>query len=325
MTDAELAVLVTRAWAAATGDAREPDPRVGFVSAGGDSLAAARLLAGITRRCGVRVPLSRLVRDNWHLDRLLAEVTRAVAGGPPADDPDRPVPGAGGRRPGPVVDVGALRDALGDLAVRHDALRCAVTTSAGGVPELCLGEPRAPALAIETVPAGGGDHAVDRILRHWADRPIPMDRPPLYRAGLVVAPADGVAWLLLVLHHLIADQRASDVVLRDLASAYAARVAGTEPRFAAPAPSLLDHAEWELARENGPAWRADLGWWRERLAGMPARPRLPLAHPLPDGEPGFRACVHGRALDGPDAAVLQRLGTTPAAFFLTALAATLAA
>lgn len=141
----------------------------------------------------------------------------------------------------------------------------------------------------------------------------------------MAAPADGVAWLLLVLHHLVADQRASDVVLRDLASAYAARVAGTEPRFAAPAPSLLDHAEWELARENGPAWRADLGWWRERLAGMPARPRLPLARPVPDGEPGFRARVHGRALDGPDAAVLQRLGTTPAAFFLTALAATLAA
>ena len=54
--------------------------RVG-VSAGGDSLAAARLLAGITRRCGVRVPLSRLVRDNWHLDRLLDQAGVVVAPG----------------------------------------------------------------------------------------------------------------------------------------------------------------------------------------------------------------------------------------------------
>ncbi len=219
-------------------------------------------------------------------------------------------------------DPAGLRAALRDLAVRHEALRCAVVEPRPGQPEVVVTEPVPVPLTVEVLRG-----ELDGALRRIADRPFAIDQAPLWRVGLVHAPAQRRTWLVLVMHHIISDLRASDQVLADLAIAYAARRAGAAPCFATTAPSLVDHLEYENRVVGTPRWEQDLAWWSARLADVRSAAPLPLSLALP-GDPTFAGTVSTVTV-GPDrSAALDRTldaeRLTPAGYFLTAAAATLA-
>ena len=129
--------------------------------------------------------------------------------------------------------------------------------------------------------------------------------------------------LVLVLSHLIADQRGAEVLLADLVTAYDA----PEELAARPAPpSLAAYLREETARADSEQARADIAFWREELADAPAELRLPMAGPRPP-VPSYRARCRRRRLGAElsrrtDAAA-SHLGTTPAAFLLGCFAALL--
>ncbi len=138
-----------------------------------------------------------------------------------------------------ALDRGRLERALRRVVMRHPALRSRFPEREG-LPSLAEGE--VPAQILE--PLEGG---VDEALR----RPFDLEAGPLLRARLRTV-EEGVHELLVVLHHIIADEWSIGVLLGDLSAAYDA-----------PLPPLE-----RLASEAA----ADLGWWREAL--------LPLAPPL---------------------------------------------
>ncbi|MGH3220894.1 MAG: condensation domain-containing protein, partial [Streptosporangiaceae bacterium] len=225
----------------------------------------------------------------------------------------------------------ALRAALADLSRRHEALRCAVVEPAPARPEVVVvGEPVTVPLSTEVIRPGAGEPmtAVDQALYRVAGRPFPMATPPLWRVGIVYAPELRRTWLVLVMHHLVADLRASDVVLADLAAAYQARARGTAPAFAAAAPGLLDYLAREARQVGTPRWEQDLAWWSRRLSGAgPAAP-LPLSAAERDEETYEGWSCHAD-LAGGEADALDRMlhanGLTPAIFFLTAASEVLSA
>jgi hypothetical protein len=210
-------------------------------------------------------PLAPIMRRIWTWHRLHP--------GSPAYNVVRVLSVAG------QVQPAALRAALTDLSRRHEALRCAVVEPTPARPEVVVAEPVTVPLSTEVVRPGTGEPmtAVDRALYRIAGRPFPMATPPLWRVGIVYAPELGRTWLVLVMHHLIADLRASDVVLADLAAAYQARAKRSAPTFAAAAPSLLGYLAREGRQVGTPQWEQDLAWWSRRLSGAgPAAP-LPLS------------------------------------------------
>ncbi|HTF10596.1 MAG TPA: AMP-binding protein [Asanoa sp.] len=341
------------------------DPHRPFLSAGGHSLAAARLIARLRSDLAVELPMSAIVRDDPTLVELVAAVTERLAGTPAASEAGpAPVgsPAAAGspaamplaptmRRiwtwhrlhpASPAYNVvrvlslagrtqpAALRAALADLADRHEGLRCAVVEAEPGRPEVVLGEPVTVPLSVEVVRGGEAESAaaVRAALYRIADRPFPMATAPLWRVGVVYAPAVDRSYLILVIHHLVSDLRTTDLVLTELAEAYAARLAGGVPAFAAAAPSLLAHLAHEAELPGTPRWRDDLAWWSSSLSG--ARSAVPL--PLSAGERDdgvFAATTHTADIPAQESdeldEALRARRLTPALFFLTAASSVLAA
>lgn len=228
------------------------------------------------------------------------------------------------------VQPAALRAALTDLSGRHEALRCSVVEPRPARPEVAVGEPVPVPVSIEVVRPAAGDTmtAVDDALYRICARPLPMAPPPLWRVGVVYAPALRLTWLVLVMHHLIADLRASDIVLAELATAYQSRAEGNAPAFAAAAPSLLRYLERETRQASTPRWEQDLQWWSRRLAGADPTAPLPLSAAERDDENrAGLTCSADLPAGEADALdhVLHAHGLTPAMFFLTAASQVLGA
>lgn len=349
----DCAARVRAAWRATllgTGASADVDPEVGFIQAGGHSLAAARLVAQIRGELGVDVPMSAILRDNLSLTGvtdlvlgrnpsigeppvLSAQTVKRSAGigpnlrriwawhkifpGSPAYNVVRVVTIDG------KVSPGFLRAALRDLVARHEAMRCAVIEGGGAEPTITVEETAMPTLALDVLNVTNErDPAIDGALRAAADRPFDMSEAPLWRVGLVYAPYLRRSWLILVMHHLISDLRASNLVLSDLALAYLARSSAGEPVFETQPPSLVGYLGHQAAMVDTPTWRADLAWWREQMAGVKARGQIRFA--VAQADETFAGTVCSASLTGKQSTAIDAFvrgnGLTPALFFLTVAA-----
>ncbi|MCP2321514.1 amino acid adenylation domain-containing protein/non-ribosomal peptide synthase protein (TIGR01720 family) [Hamadaea flava] len=285
-----------------------------FFLLGGDSLAAARLVArarsafpGITVRdvfdhptaadldrglagrgaAPVRppitpaarassVPLSYAQRRFWFLDEL-----HGPAGAAKLTLPMRLT----------ADEAAVLAEALGDVVARHEILRT-VYAPADGVPSQRILPSWQPPVARVSA-----TEPLALVLTALAAEPMDLAAPPL-RAHLVDTPDGAVA--LLVVHHIAADGWSMDVLETDLRTALAARVAGRPPRWTPLPVQYADYTHWQRSASPG-----SLAYWQTALAGLPPEIALPGDRSRP-AEPsaaggtatGFvDAGLHGRLLD----------------------------
>ncbi|WP_408891435.1 non-ribosomal peptide synthase/polyketide synthase [Myxococcus faecalis] len=280
-----------------------------FFALGGHSLSATRLVSRIRRALGQELPLKTLF-----LAPTVAGIARALtelAPGQalplpepvprPGDAPTVPsfsqermwflqqlqpdsaslaIPEATELR-GPL-DVEALESALLFLLERHTALRTIFTPAEGG-----------PRLGLEPVPMRVLDRedlsaeaairdVLMRRLTEESERPFRLDTGPLYRFHLfLLAPQHHV--LLLVFHHIVVDGLSMDLLLRELAEAYAACVANRAPTAPPLTLDFADVAAWQrtpalLARQE-----VHLDYWRRKLDGAPTVLELPTDVPRHPG------------------------------------------
>ncbi|WP_443098601.1 non-ribosomal peptide synthetase [Streptomyces fulvorobeus] len=187
------------------------------------------------------------------------------------------------RLSGPV-DADALREALADVADRHEVLRTVFPSADGEQRQRVLTGPAArPILRIVSTDRT----SLDGKLAAAADEPFHLTRELPLRAELFrLAPTDHV--LLLVIHHIACDEWSLEPMLRDLADAYAARLRGTAPNPPGLPVQYADYALWQrelLGGEDDPASLAarQLDHWRETLADIPGQLQLPFDHPRQPG------------------------------------------
>ncbi|NEE37195.1 hypothetical protein G3M53_68840, partial [Streptomyces sp. SID7982] len=166
-------------------------------------------------------------------------------------------------------DPDALRHALADVAARHEILRTVLPVQDGDAWQQVLDIAAAePALGEVAVPEAD---VADRIVAEAA-RPFAVEHETPLRAVLFTAEGeDGKPvrqTLLLVLHHIAADEWSLPPLLDDLAAAYTARLRGADPRL----PRLpVDHADFTLWQRDAVAATEDVDadYWRTRLSGAP--------------------------------------------------------
>ncbi|MDX3659254.1 amino acid adenylation domain-containing protein [Streptomyces sp. ID05-26A] len=260
----------------------------GFFDLGGHSLLAARLLASIRTVFGVELGIRVLFRDptprglDGHLDST-APVRTAPR---PEHRPERvPLSSAqlGVRLAMEVadhaytaphalrlegdLDLTALRTALLDVVERHEALRTVF-------PEDALGWHQVVLPADELVFEVEDCTDLDGTLAALVARPFDLAADiPLRAHVLRLGARDHV--LLLALHHIATDGWSTGVLLRDLAEAYRARVAGTAPDWR---PLPIQYADHSLRQELSDD---SLAFWAETLDGIPDELRLPVDRPRP--------------------------------------------
>ncbi|MER5391635.1 amino acid adenylation domain-containing protein [Saccharopolyspora sp. NPDC002686] len=296
----------------------------GFFELGGHSLLAARLLArvravlgaeltirslfdhptvaGLSEQLGTvarrpelrrverpeRIPLSFAQQRLWFLNRLEG----------PSATYNLPLV----LRMSGELDVEALRAALGDVVQRHESLRTIFPDELGeprqqvldSGPELTVvqvpssGDPQIPLkskvqfpLNLRNSAAGSGvDGAVAEAVREGFDLAV---EPPV---RIVLFEAGDEHVLLVLLHHIAVDEWSIRPLVRDLSTAYAARVRGAAPEWDELPVQYVDYALWQrelLGAESDPAGLAgrQLEFWRGALADLPDQLELPTDFPRP--------------------------------------------
>ncbi|MER7703653.1 amino acid adenylation domain-containing protein [Kitasatospora sp. NPDC097605] len=219
------------------------------------------------------------------------------------------------------LDHDALALAVTDLAARHETLRTVYGESADGEPYQRILPPAPVELHTGTGPLADA-------VRHSFD----LGAEPPLRATLFT-PAEGEAGgahtLLLLLHHIAGDGASTTPLARDLATAYAARLAGQAPELPDLDVQFADHVAWQarlLGTADAPSPLAvrQLDHWRKTLAGLPDQLDLPTDRPRPAVAAHHGATVPFR-LDADAHAALAALARATGTSVFTAVQAGLAA
>ncbi|MEU6076828.1 amino acid adenylation domain-containing protein [Micromonospora sp. NPDC047074] len=277
-----------------------------FFELGGHSLLVIQLLARLRAAFGVDLPL-RSVFEAPTVRGLARWITGFATGGgtPPVAvaDRSRPLPASYGQRrlwlshhtePDPQLynthfglelvgplDPAAVRAALVTVAQRHEVLRTRFVLDGG---ELCQVAGDTAEVPWREVDLRGlvGDELESAHRRHYREHGEPVFDlrvdPPL--RALLLRIADDRHELLLTLHHAVFDGSSMAVMLTELAAAYPAARTG-RPVALPPLPvQYADFAVWQRDLVTG-SGGGQLDYWRERLAGLPARLELPTDRPRP--------------------------------------------
>ncbi len=288
----------------------EPGPDDDFFALGGHSLLVMKLVGRLRDAFGVEVPMRTVFAAP-----TAAGVAAAVTAAPAARPAIRP--GSGGdalsaaqrrlwfleqldrrgtapgtyhvpialRLDGPL-DTAALRAALADVLERHPVLRTRYPDS-GGTPRAVLVDAAAAAAGLGDLHPYplAADRAADEIAAASGARFDLATGSPLRVRCWSTGP--GAHLLLIVVHHIALDGWSLTPLLADLGRAYRARAGGGAPRWASLPVSYADHVTWTaevLGAETDPdsVVAGHLGYWRDRLAGLPDVLDLPCDRPRPD-------------------------------------------
>ncbi|SKA38482.1 amino acid adenylation domain-containing protein [Marinactinospora thermotolerans DSM 45154] len=275
-----------------------------FFALGGHSLLVTRLVARVRAALGRELPL-RAVFDAPTVARLAEhlEAGRELPALRPRPRPevlplsfaqqrmwflyrmDGPTPTYtipfAARLRGPL-DPAALRAALADVVARHETLRT-VFPEVDGEPRQVI---RAPEAARPDLPVHPVDEAdlAQRLAEATATGFRLEEEPPLRAHLFRLGPDEHV--LLLLLHHIAGDGRSARPLLRDIGTAYTARLVGRAPAWTPLPVHYADYGLWQrdlLGDENDPdsLVGAQAAFWRTALAGLPAELALPTDRPRP--------------------------------------------
>ncbi|MEQ0559642.1 amino acid adenylation domain-containing protein [Amycolatopsis sp. NEAU-NG30] len=284
-------------------------PEVGvdddFFQLGGHSLLATRLVARIRAELGLEVGI-RTLFEAPNVAALAAALGTAARPRPALTATDRPDPlplsfaqqrlwtigqlaGPAATYNMPVVlrlsgplDRGALAAALRDVVRRHESLRT-VFPAVGGEPFQRIVPATEVVLPLEWAAAAG--RPVAELVAEAAGYVFDLAAEiPVRAQGYALGPDDHL--LVLLLHHIACDGWSVGPLSRDLATAYAARLAGTAPDWAELPVQYADYALWQrelLGTEDDPdsVVARQSAYWRDALAGMPPELSLSFRRPRP--------------------------------------------
>ncbi|WRZ55902.1 amino acid adenylation domain-containing protein [Streptomyces sp. NBC_01294] len=204
-----------------------------------------------------------------------------------------------------TLDAAALCAATADVVARHEALRT-VFPVVGGVPVQRILPSAEAEIAFDTVDCAPGDYPAlrDRAASHTFDLscelPIRVTVFSLTPTVSPTTPATGEPSsehvLLVVLHHIAGDGWSLGPLLRDLATAYAARQGGRAPDWEPLPVQYADYALWQrevLGEESDPdsLMSRQLDYWRGVLPGLPEELELPVDRPRPPAPTGAADAV----------------------------------
>ncbi|MFZ2510976.1 MAG: amino acid adenylation domain-containing protein, partial [Gordonia sp. (in: high G+C Gram-positive bacteria)] len=172
------------------------------------------------------------------------------------------------------LDLSALRSAVEDVVVRHEVLRTTFPEHDGQPVQFIASASRVAeqldwrVAADEAEFVAGASTGFD-VTQQWPLRVVAWPSKP------------GEHLVALIAHHIAADGESMLPLVTDLVTAYSARVSGVAPRFAPFDVQFADYALWQReafgsADDAESVLGRQLGYWRQKLAGLPDVLELPV-------------------------------------------------
>ena len=282
-----------------------------FFDLGGHSVLATRLVSRIRVVLGVELPVRAVFEHPTPalLARALEGAEAARTALVPVPRPDRlPLSFAQQRLwfleqfhgPGTVynlpqawrltgrLDVGALAAALGDVVARHESLRTLIAVDEGQPYQQVIPAEQARAqVAAEFTVAAAGRRELAGLVAAAAGHVFDLAAELPVR-GWLLALSEDEHVLVLLCHHIVGDGWSLQVLISDLATAYAARAERRAPDWAPLPVQYADYTLWQRdllggddADRDGGVLAGQVEYWRQALAGLPDELALPFDRPRP--------------------------------------------
>ncbi|WP_190816260.1 non-ribosomal peptide synthetase [Saccharopolyspora pogona] len=180
-----------------------------------------------------------------------------------------------------ALDAVALRLAVADVVRRQEVLRTKFPAKADGDPYQLVVADAEPDVSFAEV----SEEELADAVAEFGHRPFRLAGELPIRVG-VFSVGRSRHVLSLVVHHLASDGWSMAPLMRDLATAYTARVAGKVPAWEPLPVQYADYTLWlgdVLGAESDPdsELSRQLGYWRKQLAGLPDLLELPTGRPRP--------------------------------------------
>ena len=193
------------------------------------------------------------------------------------------------------LNISALESSFNEVIRRHDILRTNFV-AVDGRPSQVIAPERALRLRLEEL----DQPAAQRRIKEEAQRPFDLAQDPLLRCVLLrLGRRDHL--LLLTMHHIITDGSSLDILFRELAAHYTSRRTPGRRTI-----QYADFAVWQRKWFDGEMLEAQLGYWKEQLAGAPLTLSLPTDRPRPPVQ-SYRGAIRSLALDESTTASLRAL------------------
>jgi amino acid adenylation domain-containing protein/FkbH-like protein len=177
------------------------------------------------------------------------------------------------------LDVRTLRRALEEIVRRHPPLRTIFPEHEGGAVQKILTEHAVSFCRVDlsgkTWNEAGMNLAVQEARRPFTPRHQPLLRATLFRFS------DHQHVLLLVSHELILDAHSQRLLRDELGLCYESLAEGRPLTWPDLPIDYADFAQWQRKASQEPSRRADLDYWKQQLAGMPALLEWPSDHIRP--------------------------------------------
>ncbi|MEC5387811.1 condensation domain-containing protein [Uliginosibacterium sp. H3] len=167
-----------------------------------------------------------------------------------------------------VLDVAALRRALRQLALRHEALRTHFEKDATGAPiRRVEAEAEIPCVQLDLREFSVCHEQVRIQALAVAEEAFPADASPLARIG-VLEVANAQTVIVISIAALIADGQAVAIIIRELSELYLAEVAKRAPDLPELEYGLSAFVASQVAWMQSPAYRERVAQLQERLHGQ---------------------------------------------------------
>jgi amino acid adenylation domain-containing protein len=179
-------------------------------------------------------------------------------------------------------DSGAMQRALQELAQRHDVLRTAFRMIQGRPMQVVLAEATVglDEHDLSNLPASDREQNWMRLAQDQGRHAFDLSAPPLLRATLVhMSPAEHR--LLIVIHHIVADEWSMEILQRDVKSLYRAISNGHGASLPALPIQYADFASWQKQPIRAELLREQLSYWQQKIAGASTVLDLPIDKPRP--------------------------------------------
>jgi amino acid adenylation domain-containing protein len=178
------------------------------------------------------------------------------------------------------LDVGLLRESLGEIVRRHEALRT-VFPSTDGVPYAVILEPEVAAvLEVDLRDLGPAEREVEarRLAASNVREPFDLAHGPLWRMKVLrLAECEHV--LLGAVHHIVFDGWSVGVFIRELVELYTSSLEHRPPKMSPLPLQFADFAQWQRRRLEGGDRERNLAYWKAQLSGQVLPLELPADRP----------------------------------------------